>query len=107
MPVSESLLSSRCRKLPGISRVLPATMPSGTVFMIVLCPSNCSASVALQFDGQKTIMKKVPLGMVAGKTRLMPDDFLHLEENKLSETGMAYLRRLLPQKFTPAKPFVG
>ena len=69
--------------------------------------SEGSASVALQFDGQRTIMKKVPLGSVAGKTRLMPDNFLHLEENKLSETGIAYLRRLLPQKFTAAKPFVG
>ena len=69
--------------------------------------SEGSASVALQFDGQRTIMKKVPLGIVAGKTRLMPDNFLHLEENKLSETGIVYLRRLIPQKFTAAKPFVG
>jgi 6-phosphofructokinase 1 len=66
-----------------------------------------SASVALQCDGQGTIMKTVPLSMVAGRTRLMPDNFLHLEENKLSETGIAYLRRLLPQTFTAAKPFVG
>jgi len=69
--------------------------------------SEGSTSVALQFDGQKTVMKTVPLGSVAGKTRLMPDNFLQLEENKLSETGIAYLRRLLPQKFTAAKPFVG
>jgi ATP-dependent phosphofructokinase / diphosphate-dependent phosphofructokinase len=69
--------------------------------------SEGSTSVALQFDGQRMIMKKVPLGSVAGKTRLMPDNFLHLEENKLSETGIAYLRRLLPQKFTVARPFVG
>jgi 6-phosphofructokinase 1 len=66
-----------------------------------------SASVALQFDGEKTIVKSVPLGNVAGKTRHMPDDFLHPEENGLSEAGMAYLRRLLPQKFTVGKPFVG
>jgi ATP-dependent phosphofructokinase / diphosphate-dependent phosphofructokinase len=66
-----------------------------------------SASVALQFDGERTIMKKMPLGIVAGKTRLMPDNFLHLEENELSATGIAYLRRLLPQTFTVAKPFVG
>jgi 6-phosphofructokinase 1 len=69
--------------------------------------SDGSASVALQFDGQRTIMKQVPLGDVAGKTRLMPANFLHLEQNKLSETGIAYFRRLLPQKFTAAKPFVG
>ena len=73
----------------------------------VRATSEGSASVALQFDGQGTIMKKVPLGNVAGGTRLMPDNFLHLEENKLSETGIAYFRRLLPQKFTVAKPFVG
>jgi 6-phosphofructokinase len=66
-----------------------------------------SASVALQFDGERTIVKSVPLGNVAGKTRLMPDDFLHPEENRLSEAGIAYLRRLLPQKFTVGKPFVG
>jgi 6-phosphofructokinase len=66
-----------------------------------------SASVALQFDGQRTIMKSVPLGGVAGKTRLMPDNFLRAEENKLSETGLAYVRRLLPQQFAAAKPFVG
>jgi 6-phosphofructokinase 1 len=69
--------------------------------------SEGSASVALQFDGEKTIMKKVPLGRVAGKTRLMPSNFLHLDENKLSEAGIAYFRRLLPQKFTAAKPFIG
>jgi ATP-dependent phosphofructokinase / diphosphate-dependent phosphofructokinase len=66
-----------------------------------------SASVALQFDGERTIPKSVPLGNVAGKTRLMPADFLHPEENRLSETGLAYLRRLLPRKFTVGKPFVG
>ena len=65
-----------------------------------------SASVALQFDGKRTIVKSVPLGNVAGKTRRMPDDFLHPEENRLSEAGIAYLRRLLPQKFTVGKPFV-
>lgn len=66
-----------------------------------------SASVALQFDGEKTILKSVPLGNVAGKTRHMPTDFLHPEESRLSETGMAYVRRLLPQKFEVSKPFVG
>jgi ATP-dependent phosphofructokinase / diphosphate-dependent phosphofructokinase len=66
-----------------------------------------SASVALQFDGQRTVMKSVPLGNVAGKTRLMPDNFLHPEENWLSEAGIAYLQRLLPQKFSVGKPFVG
>jgi 6-phosphofructokinase 1 len=66
-----------------------------------------SASVALQFDGERTVLKSVPLGNVAGKTRHMPDDFLHPEENRLSEAGMAYVGRLLPRKFTVGKPFVG
>ena len=65
-----------------------------------------SASVALQFDGEKTVLKSVPLGNVAGKTRSMPNDFLHPQENRLSEAGIAYLRRLLPQKFAVGKPFV-
>jgi ATP-dependent phosphofructokinase / diphosphate-dependent phosphofructokinase len=66
-----------------------------------------STSVALQFDGAKTVITSVPLVNVAGKTRPMPDDFLHPDENRLSEAGSAYLRRLLPQKFTVCKPFVG
>jgi ATP-dependent phosphofructokinase / diphosphate-dependent phosphofructokinase len=66
-----------------------------------------STSVALQFDGERTIVKSVPLANVAGKTRHMPDDFLHPQENRLSEAGMAYFRRLLPQKYTVGKPFVG
>jgi hypothetical protein len=69
--------------------------------------SEGSTSVALQFDGERSILKSVPLGNVAGKTRHMPDDFLHAEENRLSEAGTAYLRRLLPQKFTVGKLFVG
>ncbi len=66
-----------------------------------------STSVALQFDGERTVVKSVPLGDVAGKTRHMPGDFLHPEENRLAEAGVAYLRRLLPQKFKVGKPFVG
>jgi ATP-dependent phosphofructokinase / diphosphate-dependent phosphofructokinase len=66
-----------------------------------------SASVALQFDGERTVLKSVPLGNVAGKTRHMPEDFLQPEENRLSEAGMAYVGRLLPRKFTVGKPFVG
>ena len=47
MPASESLFSSGCRKSSGMSRVLPATLPSGTLFRIVLSPSNWSATDAL------------------------------------------------------------
>jgi len=63
-------------------------------------------SVALQYDGAKTIVKLVPLSNVAGKTRHMPDDFLKPDENQMSETGLAYLKRLLPKKFEVGKPFV-
>ena len=63
-------------------------------------------SVALQYDGRETVAKLVPLANVAGKTRHMPDDFLKSEENQVSETGLAYFKRLLPQKFKVGKPFV-
>jgi ATP-dependent phosphofructokinase / diphosphate-dependent phosphofructokinase len=63
-------------------------------------------SVALQYDGKGTVTKLVPLSNVAGKTRHMPDDFLHASESRVSATGMAYLQRLLPKKFEIGKPFV-
>ncbi len=63
-------------------------------------------SVALQYDGEKTVLKKVPLGDVAGKTRHMPDDFLQADANDLAEPGLAYLRRLVPSKYRIGKPFV-
>lgn len=63
-------------------------------------------SVALQYDGEKTVMRLVPLAAVAGKTRHMPDDFLLPEINQLSDAGMAYLKRLLPGRFEVGKPFV-
>ncbi|RVD69038.1 6-phosphofructokinase, partial [Mesorhizobium sp. M4A.F.Ca.ET.029.04.2.1] len=63
-------------------------------------------SVALQHDGSKTVLKKVPLKNVAGKTRHMPDDFMQPDANKLSDAGMAYLKRLVPEKYKVGKPFV-
>lgn len=63
-------------------------------------------SVAVTYDGQKTVLKKVPLASVAGKTRHMPDDFLETDANQLSEKGMAYLKRLVPEKYKVGKPFV-
>jgi 6-phosphofructokinase 1 len=63
-------------------------------------------SVALQFDGQKTVFKIVPLSNVAAKTRHMPDDYLDPNANQLSKKGMAYLNRLVPKKFEVGKPFV-
>jgi 6-phosphofructokinase 1 len=63
-------------------------------------------SVALQFDGQKTVLKKVPLANVAGKTRHMPDSYLTAAGNGLSAEGIAYMERLVPRKFDVGKPFV-
>ena len=63
-------------------------------------------SVALQFDGQKTVFKIVPLKNVAAKTRHMPDDYLAPDEAKLSDKGMAYLKRLVPAKYRVGVPFV-
>jgi len=63
-------------------------------------------SVALHYDGTRTVMKKVPLENVAGKTRHMPDDFLLADRNQLSETGRAYFKRLVPEQYKVGKPFV-
>jgi 6-phosphofructokinase 1 len=63
-------------------------------------------SVALTYDGHKTVLKKVPLKNVAGKTRHMPDDFMQADANQLSDKGMAYLKRLIPEKYKVGKPFV-
>lgn len=65
-----------------------------------------SGSVALQFDGSRTVCRRVELDAVAGKTRHMPEDFLRPDENRVSEACLDYLSRLLPRRFTPAKPFV-
>ncbi len=63
-------------------------------------------SVALQFDGQKTVLKIVPLSSVAAKTRHMPDDYLDANGTGLSEKGMTYMERLAPRKYDVGKPFV-
>ena len=98
-----------------------ASLPRGAISMIspvdakeafdagafaVDAAAKGGGSVALQFDGEKTVTKLVPLTNVAGKTRHMPDDFLKADENQLSETGLAYFARLLPKKFEVGKPFV-
>ncbi len=63
-------------------------------------------SVAVTMDDDRMIPALVPLTAVAGKTRHMPDDFLMAEENCLAPSGLAYLERLLPRRFDPARPFV-
>ncbi|WP_163265341.1 diphosphate--fructose-6-phosphate 1-phosphotransferase [Chelativorans alearense] len=62
-------------------------------------------SVALQFDGERTVCRHVPLEAVAGKTRHMPADFLYADENRVSGACLDYLRRLIPRKYAVAKPF--
>ena len=62
-------------------------------------------SVALQYDGQKTVLKIVPLSSVAAKTRHMPDDYLDEKGSGLSDKGMAYLKRLVPKKYEVGQAF--
>ena len=63
-------------------------------------------SVALQYENGKTSPQLIPLANVAGKTKHLPDDFMLPDTNQISSQGRAYLERLLPRKFDPAKPFV-
>ncbi|MGO4831487.1 diphosphate--fructose-6-phosphate 1-phosphotransferase [Rhizobiaceae sp. 2RAB30] len=65
-----------------------------------------SGSVALQHEAGKTVLRLVPLGDVAGKTRHMPEIFLKPDVNDISGDGIAYLERLIPRKYAVGKPFV-
>jgi ATP-dependent phosphofructokinase / diphosphate-dependent phosphofructokinase len=69
------------------------------------CALTGSGSVVLDFDGQKTTPKLVPLDRVAAKTRHMPDSFF-AGANAISEVGRAYFRRLLPPRPDIFTPFV-
>jgi len=63
-------------------------------------------SVAIKYEGGKTVLRKVPLVNVAGKTRHMPDAFLSADGTDLAAEGRAYMERLVPRKFDVGKPFV-
>lgn len=63
-------------------------------------------SVALQWADGKTAIRLVPLSDVAAKTRTMPNDFLHPQENRLDQAAFDYFDRLLPRRFEPIRPFV-
>ncbi len=65
-----------------------------------------SGSVAQQYADGKTVLKMVPLDAVANKTKTMPADFLTPAGNHLTETGLAYFRRLLPPRPDVWTPFV-
>jgi len=64
-----------------------------------------SCSVGLQFDGTRTLPRRVALGAVAGKTRLMPPDFMNSDGNNVAAAGIAYLQRLLPPR-PPILPLI-
>jgi ATP-dependent phosphofructokinase / diphosphate-dependent phosphofructokinase len=63
-------------------------------------------SVALDWDGEQTVTRLVPLTAVAARTRHMPGNFLDPDENRLAPPALAYLERLLPRRFEPVRPFV-
>lgn len=64
------------------------------------------ASIAIKYEDGKTVMKPVPLGNVAAKTRHMPENFLDKDGTQLSKKGMAYFERLIPRRYETGKPFV-
>lgn len=64
-----------------------------------------SGSVALKFDGERTVLKLVPLDAVAARTRHMPESFFE-GATQVSEEGRAYFRRLLPPRPDLFEPFV-
>jgi len=57
-----------------------------------------SGSVAIQYADRRTTLKLVGLDAVAGKTRVIPMEFLDPATSHVSDAGMAYLKRLLPER---------
>lgn len=53
-------------------------------------------SIALKFEGGLTVPRCVPLEAVAGRTKLLPSKFIDPEGNHISQAGMGYLQRLVP-----------
>ena len=64
-----------------------------------------SGSVVLDFDGERTLPKLVPLDQVAGRTRHMPDAFFNGTQT-ISDEGRRYFARLLPPRPDLFTPFV-
>jgi 6-phosphofructokinase 1 len=65
-----------------------------------------SCSVALGNEDGSVAVRSVPLAAVAGKTRLMPRNFLDAAGTMLTPAGVAYLTRLLPPQPDTFPPFV-
>ncbi|MGE0281020.1 MAG: diphosphate--fructose-6-phosphate 1-phosphotransferase [Rhizobiaceae bacterium] len=74
--------------------------------MAVKVSEKGGASIAIKYEGGKTVFTPVPLGNVAAKTRHMPDNFLNKEGTDLAKAGVAYFERLIPAKFETGRPFV-
>ena len=74
--------------------------------MAVKVSEKGGASIAIKYEGGKTVFTPVPLGNVAAKTRHMPDNFLNKEGTGLARPGVAYFDRLIPAKFETGRPFV-
>lgn len=65
-----------------------------------------SGSVALQLDAGKTRPRLIDLKAVAGKTRLMPGEFLDASRSNVTHACRSYLQRLLPPRPDSFAPFV-
>ncbi len=65
-----------------------------------------SGSVAMQYAGEQTVLKLVPLAAVAGKTRTMPAEFVAPSGNDVTEACRTYLGRLVPTRPDAWTPFV-
>ncbi len=65
-----------------------------------------SCSVALGNEQGSVAIRSVPLAAVAGKTRVMPRNFLDDSGHRLSAAGAAYMSRLLPPPPDIFPPFV-
>ncbi|MBN9072849.1 MAG: diphosphate--fructose-6-phosphate 1-phosphotransferase [Rhizobiales bacterium] len=74
--------------------------------MAVATAEQGGASIALQYEGGKTVFRRVPLASVAAKTRHMPDNFLNKDGTGLAKAGTAYFERLIPRKYRTGRPFV-
>ena len=127
--ISASPSSMRCATgLPGQRARVDALgyMPRGSIAAIskvdqqeafdagvhaVEAAAQGGGSVALQFDGEKTVLKIVPLSSVAAKTRHMPDDYLdaggHLPVGKrhglYEAAGAEEIRRRQAVRLSPGR----
>jgi 6-phosphofructokinase 1 len=72
----------------------------------VAAAEDGSASAAIVREDGRTAFRAVPLAAVAGKTRLLSDDFMDPAASQVGDPGMAYLTRLLPPAPDIYAPFL-